>query len=266
MSDNAGEILRQTYLSQQGKEAVILACGPSIGMYDRAALQAAMRRHSEAGRGPIMTVKQAVNLLPDGPVDWHFFNECNYQRVVYPNPRPIIVASYGVPLADFEMHCHRADRDMLIEVTWRGKHEDGLAYGGHIEDGILPHDGRPPQARRPGGVGIVTESVLYVCVHLGVSAVSLYGWDGYGVNDKSAPQLHFYKPLPLTIHGSGCIPTAEVIKTEMVSSLLWYNWLSSHGITLRCMIPRPGAPCHRHPSILRAVGFHDDEKNRLTLP
>lgn len=203
--------------SAQGREAIMVACGPSLSCH----LQNRGEALKTAMQGRIVfAVKQAYRVTGDS-TDVLFYNAGNHTEYAYGVPAPIT------------MSCDRA-ADLQFEMEEPIPH-NAVAVHHRFDDYLLCKS-----AKRPWGPSIVYELVFYMAVHMGVSSLVTVGWD------IAEAESHFYDSGDSQV---GCnwdvinrfdpLPDENAITCR--GTLPWYQWLRKRGVELSIVSDRSSA-------------------------
>ena len=173
-----------SYLSSKnkfyGRECLVIACGPSA-KYWKDVLEINKNQ-------VIVTVKQAIDIVPEGIPQIHFYNSHNCKN--YYINRYNHKETFKIFQDDLDGPRQFNEYDLRFCVCkskikpWN----DCLALNKDIDKYSLEKSG----IKRPWGPGIIFESVLYFLEFAGFKKINLVGFD----NGRSTQYGHFYdKPL-----------------------------------------------------------------------
>ena len=202
----------------EGKDCVILTCGPSLSDYTEQELK-------DLTEGKfVIAVKQAALKCSDF-VDMHVFNCNNYESYDYGENTPIVVGSSGDGL-EFTKQAiwgSNTNIDLFYQVITQG-YQDALCNTHNFEE----HD-LEKTLKRPWGPGIMSEVVFYLVKHMNPNSVTTIGWD-MEPNIEAVKSNHFYGDRELINPAAPMLPD-EHEKTVEVTKVI-NEWLASHDIDL----------------------------------
>ncbi|MCC0076862.1 MAG: hypothetical protein H6898_09800 [Rhodobacter sp.] len=176
----------------EGKDVVILSCGPSLSEYTPEALNDLLSGTC------VIAVKQAFDTVPEA-TDFQILNTWNSQKYDYSRRRPLIIreTAAGDPPVYGE-----SDLNLLVDKP--SALSEQLARKQNFDDFQFS-----VSMTRPWGPGVLYEVGFYLAQHLGARRIITLGWD-VGVQN-SAVMPHFYdRPDP---HKTAVLAEADRLRT-----------------------------------------------------
>ena len=159
-----------------GKECLVIACGPSARYWKNI--------YDINNDQFLITIKQSIDMVPQGKSQIHFFNAHNCKNYYLDNRvRPTKYRIFQDDL-DGPRQFNEFDLRFCVCKNKTKPWEDCLALNKQIDKYNLENSG----IKRPWGPGIVFESVLYTLEYMGFKKITLVGFD----NGKSKNYGHFY--------------------------------------------------------------------------
>ncbi len=219
----------------KGEKSCILSCGPTLTEHPQDKVK------DLVSNSLTVSIKQSFNLFEE-ETDFHIYNCANFKNYDYSSHHPVVIEASTSPykLGECDLKFFIRERDFSKSVS-ATKDFDSWTF----ENNPL---------LRPYGPGIMYEVVFYTMQHLGVSEIITVGWDNKLI-EGTAAQQHFYDKQGSTLQKKDFIDSNEVaenpaavdtLETEgSVSTdaiLPWYEWLKSHGATMKIVSRLNPAP------------------------
>jgi len=219
------EKLRFLKDSLKGEKAYIVSCGPTLLDNDQEKLKKLLEENI------CISVKQAYDLYGEF-VDFHVYNCANFKHYDYNKKHPLVMEASSTPyrLGQCDLKFFIKERDFA----------NSLASTDEYEDWTLEKQ----KVLRPYGPGIMTEAVIYLVEHLGLSEIVTVGYDNRLIGADKEKQ-HFYTKSGTSFDKKdfiqendtmSIVPMEKLKEEERISVEAigkWSKWLSEKGCTLK---------------------------------
>jgi glycosyltransferase involved in cell wall biosynthesis len=204
--------------SFKDKECYILTCGPSLNQYSPDFLREKLKDKL------VIAVKQAYNYVPE-IVDFHLFNSNNCEIYDYSKNRPVVIT------------CAAEQELSMVHSVWSNKQEydiftfieddkdfsKSICKSHNFEEFVFDN-----KMERPWGPGMMSELVIYLALHLGVSEINTIGWDLE--EPGSTKSNHYYKNRNVTRPADPMKQEEIILNIKMTEHL--NKWLEGKGVKL----------------------------------
>ncbi len=237
----------ESYLNSKnkfyGKECLVIACGPSAKYW-----KDVLKKNQNQ---VIVTVKQAIDMVPDGTPQIHFFNSHNCKNYYIDERNKKNIHRIFQDDLDGPRQFNEFDLRFCVCKSKTRPWDDCLALNKDINKYSIQNTG----FKRPWGPGIIFESVLYYLEFAGFKKINLVGFDNgrssqYGhfydkkINNNKiftketslfdSTTVNMYRHLAGLEYNSGMKPMeiAGFNESEKINELLpvFHEWLVAHGI------------------------------------
>lgn len=200
--------------SYDGKNCIILGCGPSLNELTQDKLLELSKTNT------IFAIKQAYYINPQ-VIDFHFVNDNNYSHYDYSLSQCCVIAEFPLnhfvgaiaDTADYIFKVDNSNFNNSLTVT----HD----FNTHTFFNTL---------LRPWGPGIMYEVVFFFAHYLGFKNISTIGWDlaPNGVRDRD----HFYNDISFNLFNKAHKISPDEASKEIDLSLAFYKWFKEQNINL----------------------------------
>lgn len=209
------DLLKDKY---SGKDCYILTCGPGLNQYSPEFLKEKLKDKL------VIAVKQAYNYAPE-IVDFHLFNSNNFEVYEYSEPRPVVVTTSAEEELGMIHHVwsNKQKYDIFTFIKDDRDFSKSICKSLNFDDWLFEKT-----IDRPWGPGMMTESVIYLAVHLGVKNIYTIGWDLEKPGSKESN--HYYGERSV-IRPADPMKDEE-IKLNIQMSKHLKEWLETKNINL----------------------------------
>lgn len=218
--NTSSDVKKMTMLkdSFKDKECYILTCGPGLKQYSPDFLREKLKDKL------VIAVKQAYNYIPD-VIDFHLFNSNNCEVYDYTSNRPIILT------------CAAENELAMVHSVWSNKQEydiftfieddknfsKSICKSLNFEEFMFDN-----KLERPWGPGMMSELVIYLALHLGVSEINTIGWD---LEEPGSTKSNHYYEHRDVIRPADPMKQEEILLNIKMTKHL-NEWLESKGVKL----------------------------------
>lgn len=210
--------------SLKGETCYIISCGPTLLENNLEKLK------EELSKNICISIKQSF-LMFEEFVDIHVYNCANYKNYEYGERKPLVIdsSSYPFRLGKCDISFTIKERNFQNSVSAKQNYSDWT------------FDKKP--FVRPYGPGIMTETIIFLIQHLGVSNVVTVGWDSEYVGENKLKQ-HFYTVETTTEKHKyidsndtqSIVQKQKLLEEKDIASegiMSWYNWLKDNGTEIK---------------------------------